>query len=177
MGLETLRASSASTGLDTPVEVVRIREWRWQHWAFGMSFATVGALLGGALTFAAGDAASTPGGGLGLVILGVGLWLFAAGLYFLFALREVAVGPAGVMFVMGRRGHFAGWESIAISPYPPAWGGVGFRIESWTPGPPPVGGGILVTRRQAFAILTHPSAPNWQVRPEIWAFIGHRPNS
>lgn len=163
--------SSRSAVGDSPA-LLRVRGYRWPVLGFALPFATVGMALGIALAVATGDEAGVPNFFFWAALFGVLLTLYVVLLFFYWSIREVAVGPEGVRFTLGARSHFATWNDLHLSEFPPALGGIGFHITNWVPDSRPPSNGVMVTIAQARAILGHPNCPRWPVPEKVRTALG-----
>lgn len=162
--------------MTSPDPVVRIPGWRWRL----VPWMVVGGAAGIALTAATVRwVFRAPLGplpfALGVVVLG-GLAVYAAHAFRRDGIREVVLSTAGVTFVLGRESIEVAWAKLEPPkhrlffgeigiPFPKDYGPKSTDVESRR-------GYVLVTRRQAIAILRHPSCPTWPLTNAIRSSLG-----
>jgi hypothetical protein len=163
-------AGSGSPASSANGELTRVREWRWRR---------AGIYLGSfASPFAIWHlAAAVSHRELSPLLIGLEIAVLAAAVTFVCwmarwdGIREVRVSPAGVQFLLGRAIIDVPWQRLE----PPRNRLFFGDIEFWFPkelGTRPqrsnsVRDYLYVTRKQAIAIVCHPSCPDWRLNPRI----------
>jgi hypothetical protein len=87
------------------------------------------------------------------------------------AIREVTVSTNGVTLRTGRETIAVSWSAVLPFRYPAFLGEIGLEYRVGDGFGPDSVRGVLVTPRQALAILAHPSCPRWEVPLNVRASL------
>lgn len=91
------------------------------------------------------------------------------GLYTLWrdTIREVRLGDAGVLLRTGGRDRLVPWQDLLPFRYPVTLGGLGLEYKTGVSLTPEAVSGIMITPKQALAIVSHPLYPKLPVPPQL----------
>jgi hypothetical protein len=158
--------------------VIRVREWKWRLLLVAAVAVALGVLLGLGLLylmsrsdgagFTFGLLAGAPV--LAILVMGYGGYLIRSD-----GIREVVLSASKLEFVLGKETIEVNWAELSPPKHPLFFGDISFYFPKELGPAGTVGtdkGRVAVTKRQAIAMVSHPSCPRWNLSDDVKRSLG-----